>query len=337
MSARAAIFGLKGPRLDDNERDFFRDADPWGFILFARNVESPKQLARLCVSLRDVVGREAPVFIDQEGGRVQRLRAPQWREAPAAELFGKLFAVDPQAGKEAVWLNHCLIAHELRASGIDADCAPCLDLAIEGADAVIGDRAYGSDVEMIAMLGQSAMDGLMAGGVAPVVKHLPGHGRADADSHFQLPRVREPLDLLKDTDFAPFAALNHAVMGMTAHIVYDALDTDLPATMSSAALDYIRSEIGFDGLIMTDDLSMRALTGSFQDRTRHSLEAGCDVVLHCNGNRREMQAVAECLPELEGDALDRALRAEAARNRGEKFDANRGLSKLDAFLEQVTE
>jgi beta-N-acetylhexosaminidase len=337
MSVHAAIFGLKGPRLDDNERDFFRDADPWGFILFARNVESPKQLAQLCVSLRDVVGRDAPVFIDQEGGRVQRLRAPQWREAPPAEMFGKLFALDPHAAKEAVWLNHRLIAQELRESGIDADCAPCLDLAIEGADAVIGDRAFGADVEMIAALGQSAMDGLMAGGVAPVVKHLPGHGRADADSHFQLPRVGEALDVLRDTDFAPFAALNDAVMGMTAHIVYDALDPELPATMSPAALNFIRNDLGFDGLIMTDDLSMRALTGSFEDRTTRSLEAGCDVVLHCNGNRREMQAVADSLPEIDGKVQERILRAESARDRCEAFDAQRGLFKLNALLERVPE
>lgn len=335
MSARAAIFGLKGPVLRDSEIAFFRESDPWGFILFARNVESPKQLARLCVSLRDVVGREAPVFIDQEGGRVQRLRAPQWRDAPPAAIFGHLYAENAEAAKEAVWLNHRLIAHELRSSGIDADCAPCLDLSIEGADAVIGDRAYGSDVNVIAALGQSAMDGLMAGGVAPVIKHVPGHGRADADSHFHLPRVKEPLGLLIETDFAPFAALKHAPMGMTAHIVYDALDDGAPATMSETAIGYIRNEIGFDGLLMTDDLSMKALSGSFAERTRRSIAADCDIVLHCNGDRHEMEAIADAAPLLADKALARAAKAEAAREEREKFDVQSGLIKLESLLAGV--
>lgn len=335
MSARAAIFGLKGLVPDENETAFFRESDPWGFILFARNVDSPKQLAKLCVSLRDIVGREAPVFIDQEGGRVQRLRAPKWRDAPPAALFGQLYAKNPEAAKEAVRINHRLIAHDLRGSGIDADCAPCLDLAIDGADAVIGDRAYGSDVEVIAALGQSAMDGLMAGGVAPVIKHVPGHGRADADSHFHLPRVREPLDLLTETDFAPFAALRHAPMGMTAHIVYEALDAEAPATMSEATIAHIRREIGFDGLLMTDDLSMKALSGSFEERTARSIRAGCDVVLHCNGDRKEMEAIAGAAPLLSGAALTRARTAEEARTQLEEFDVRSGLARLDSLLAGV--
>jgi len=332
MSARAAILGLKGPALRESEAAFFREADPWGFILFARNVETPKQLARLCVLLRDTVGRDAPIFIDQEGGRVQRLRAPQWRDAPPAALFGRLYADDAEAAKEAVWLNHRLIAHELRKSGVDADCAPCLDLAIDGADAVIGDRAYGSNVDVIAALGQSAMDGLMAGGVAPVIKHVPGHGRADADSHFHLPRVKEPLDLLIETDFAPFAALKHAPMGMTAHIVYDALDDSAPATMSETAITYIRDTIGFDGLLMTDDLSMRALTGSFAERTKRSLAADCDIVLHCNGDRKEMDDIANATPLLSGKALERANIAEAAREQMQDFDVESGLETLNSLL-----
>lgn len=335
MSARAAIFGLSGRVLTDNEAAFFRDADPWGFILFARNVETPEQLAKLCVSLRDAVGREAPVFIDQEGGRVQRLRPPHWRDAPPAALFGKLYAEDAGAAKEAVWLNHRLIAHELRSSGIDADCAPCLDLAIEGADAVIGDRAYGPDAGVIAALGQSAMDGLMAGGVAPVIKHVPGHGRADADSHFHLPRVRESLERLTETDFAPFAALKHAPMGMTAHIVYDALDARAPATMSEAAIAHIRGDIGFDGLLMTDDLSMKALSGSFEERTWRSIDAGCDVVLHCNGDRKEMIAIADAAPLLSGPALARAEAAEDARTQRDEFDVRSGLAKLDSLMAGV--
>lgn len=335
MSARAAIFGLSGLVLNETEAALFREADPWGFILFARNVDSPKQLAKLCVSLRDAVGREAPVFIDQEGGRVQRLRPPHWRDAPPAALFGKLYADNAEAAKEAVWLNHRLIAHELRSSGIDADCAPCLDLAIVGADGVIGDRAYGSDTEVIAALGQSAMDGLMAGGVAPVIKHVPGHGRADADSHFHLPRVREPLELLTETDFAPFAALKHAPMGMTAHIVYEALDAEAPATMSEGTIAHIRTEIGFDGLLMTDDLSMKALSGAFAERTTRSITAGCDVVLHCNGDRKEMEAIAGAAPLLSGSALTRAEAAEEARMQLEKFDIRSGLTKLDSLLAGV--
>jgi beta-N-acetylhexosaminidase len=335
MSARAAIFGLKGPVLDPGEREFYADADPWGFILFARNVDSPKQIARLCVGLRDSVGRDAPVFIDQEGGRVQRLRSPHWREAPPAGRFGALHAVDPEAAKEAVWINHRLIAAELAASGIDADCAPCLDMAIEGADAVIGDRALGEDPEVISTLGRAAMDGLMAGGVAPVIKHIPGHGRADADSHFRLPRVREPLEKLTATDFAPFAALKDAPMAMTAHIVYDALDPDAPATMSDRAIGHIRQDIGFDGLLMTDDLSMKALSGGFDERTRRSLEAGCDVVLHCNGDRAEMDAIAEAVPSLSGQALERARAAEASREQGEPYDEAKGLARLEHLLSRV--
>jgi beta-N-acetylhexosaminidase len=335
MTARAAIFGLKGQALEAGEKAFFHDADPWGFILFARNVDNPKQIAKLCVALRDAVGREAPVFIDQEGGRVQRLRAPHWREAPPAAAFGALHALDKAAGREATWLNHRLIAHELRASGIDADCAPCLDLAIEGADAVIGDRAYGADVEVIADLGQAAIEGLMAGGVAPVIKHVPGHGRADADSHFHLPRVREPLEMLEASDFAPFRALKDAAMGMTAHIVYDALDDETPATMSDTAIRYIREEIGFGGLLMTDDLSMKALSGCFAEKTTRSIAAGCDIVLHCNGDRKEMDAIAEAAPLLSGDALERAGKAEAAREQGEPFDVEQGLAKLNAFMKQV--
>lgn len=335
MNARAAIFGLNGPVLDPGERDFFADADPWGFILFARNVNDPKQLARLCVTLRDSVGRNAPIFIDQEGGRVQRLRPPHWRNAPPAGVFGLLYEQDAEAAKEAVWINHRQLAAELAASGIDADCAPCLDLAIRGADAVIGDRAYGEDPSMIAALGRAAMDGLMAGGVAPVIKHIPGHGRADADSHFHLPRVREPIETLTRTDFAPFAALKDAPMAMTAHIVYDALDPGTPATMSETAIKYIRNEIGFGGLLMTDDLSMKALSGSFEERTRRSLQSGCDVVLHCNGDRGEMDAIAEAAPLLSDTALDRACAAELSREQAEPYDVSKGQARLERLLSRL--
>jgi beta-N-acetylhexosaminidase len=269
----------------------------------------------LCVTLRDSVGRNAPIFIDQEGGRVQRLRPPHWRNAPPAGVFGLLYEQDAEAAKEAVWINHRQLAAELAASGIDADCAPCLDLAIRGADAVIGDRAYGEDPSMIAALGRAAMDGLMAGGVAPVIKHIPGHGRADADSHFHLPRVREPIETLTRTDFAPFAALKDAPMAMTAHIVYDALDPG--------------------GLLMTDDLSMKALSGSFEERTRRSLQSGCDVVLHCNGDRGEMDAIAEAAPLLSDTALDRACAAESSREQAEPYDVSKGQARLERLLSRL--
>lgn len=274
MSVSAAIYGLKGLVLDREEKAFFRDADPWGFILFARNVEGVRQLSRLTLELRDCVGRDAPILIDQEGGRVARLRPPTWRAAPAAERFAELFLRDEAAAIEATRLNHRLLAHELRTVGIDVDCAPVADLRIEGADDIIGDRAFGDTPEPIAHLGRAAMEGLMAGGVAPIVKHIPGHGRAKADSHLELPVVPEEHGLLSETDFAPFRALNDAPMAMTAHIVYADIDDSAPATQSAEVVGkVIRDEIGFDGLLMTDDLSMKALSGTFRERGERALAA----------------------------------------------------------------
>jgi len=337
MSVSAAIYGLAGPELDANEKAFFRDAAPWGFILFARNVESPKQLARLCVALRDAVGRDAPVFIDQEGGRVQRLKPPTWRQAPPAGDFGALYARDREAGLKAVRLNHRLIADELRASGIDADCAPCLDLQIEGADAIIGDRSYGTDPDVIGALGRAAIEGLHAGGVASVIKHIPGHGRADADSHFALPRVDTPRETLESTDFSPFRALNDAPMAMTAHVVYADIDPDDPATLSSEMIaSVIRGSIGYDGLVMTDDLSMKALSGTLASRAERALGAGCDMVLHCNGVRREMLELADIIPTLSGDTLRRTDAATAVRRTPETFDAKAGLARLEELMSAVS-
>jgi beta-N-acetylhexosaminidase len=337
MSASAAIYGLSGPVLTADEKAFFRDADPWGFIVFARNIEGIKQLSRLTLSLRDCVGRDAPILIDQEGGRVARLRPPTWRRAPAAEVFADLFQREPEAAIEACHLNHRLMAHELRAVGIDVDCAPCADLRIAGADAIIGDRAFGEHPDQIGHLGRAAMQGLMAGGVAPVIKHIPGHGRADADSHLALPRVEEERGLLSETDFASFRALNDAPMAMTAHIVYADIDPENPATTSAEVVsDIIRGEIGFDGLLMTDDLSMKALQGSFRERAEASIKADCDLVLHCNGEMREMLPVAEGAPRLDGKALERALLAEKARENIESFDAVDGESRLNGLLEQLT-
>jgi beta-N-acetylhexosaminidase len=337
MSATAAIYGLSGLELTPEERAFFRDADPWGFILFARNVGDAKQLSRLTMTLRDCVGRDAPILIDQEGGRVARLKPPNWRKAPAAQVFGDLFLRDPELAIEASWLNHRLLAHELRGVGVDVDCAPVLDLRVAGADDIIGDRAFGEAPDPVSTLGRTAMDGLMAGGVAPVIKHMPGHGRADADSHLSLPRVNEVRDVLSETDFAPFKALADAPMAMTAHIVYADIDPDHPATTSREVVEHIiRGEIGFDGLLMTDDLSMKALSGTFRERGEASIAAGCDVVLHCNGDQGEMRQVAEAAPELADKALIRAEIAERARQNSESFDPIDGESRLNAMLETMT-
>lgn len=333
MSVSAAIYGLAGPALSADEKAFFRDAAPWGFILFARNVDSPKQLPRLCGALRDAVGRDAPVFIDQEGGRVQRLKPPTWRQAPPAADFGALYARDREAGLEAVRLNHRLIADELRASGIDADCAPCLDLQIEGADAIIGDRSFGLSPDIIAALGRAAMEGLHAGGVASVIKHIPGHGRADADSHLALPRVETSREELETTDFAPFRALNDAPMAMTAHVVYADIDPDDPATLSQEVIgSVIRGTMGYDGLLMTDDLSMKALSGTLASRAGRALSAGCDMILHCNGDRREMVSLADRVPDLGGDALRRADAAADVRTAPAEFDAEAGVTRLETLL-----
>ncbi|MHA6289178.1 beta-N-acetylhexosaminidase [Maricaulis sp. CAU 1757] len=336
MSASSTIFGLAGLTLAPDEKAFFRDADPWGFILFARNVKDEAQVSRLTLELRDCVGRDAPVLIDQEGGRVARLRPPTWRAAPAAGLFADLYRRDEETAIAATRLNHRLLAHELRAIGVDVDCAPVVDLLIEGADDIIGDRAFGTDPEPVIHLGRAAMDGLMAGGVAPIIKHIPGHGRAKADSHLELPVVEEEHGLLSETDFAPFKGLSDAVMAMTAHIVYADIDPDQPATTSSDMIEkVIRGEIGFDGLLMTDDLSMKALSGSFRERGERSLKAGCDLLLHCNGDAGEMRAVAEAGRRLSGRALERAEAAEAVRREIEDFDPGEAESRLNEWLEPV--
>ena len=342
MPARACILGCAGPRLGEEERAFFRDARPWGFILFARNVESADQLRRLTADLRAAADDEgAPVFVDQEGGRVQRLRPPLARLRRPAALFGQLHRRDPELAAEAVRLNHRLLAHELRACGFDADCAPCLDVLQPQTHAIIGDRAFGDDPATVAELGRAAVDGLLEGGVAPVIKHIPGHGRARADSHVELPVVDTPLEVLERTDFAPFAALADAPMAMTAHVTYAAVDPERCATVSPRVVEtVIRGAIGFDGLLMSDDLSMRALGGTLAERARASFEAGCDVVLHGNGAlvgepvrdlAAELRAVAEASPELGGRAAERADAARAVARRARPFDpeaAERRLADL---------
>jgi len=310
----AAFFGSAGTTLSAAERAFFRAADPAGYILFRRNIESAAQIAALVDAFRDCVGRaDAPVLIDQEGGRVARLPSPPWRKAPPAAVFGRIADHDAALGARAARLNALLIGAELKALGINVDCAPVLDLRLAGAHDIIGDRAFSDDPAMVARLGRAACEGFLAAGVVPVIKHIPGHGRARADSHESLPVVETALDVLRQSDFAPFRALSDMPMAMTAHIVYTAADAERPATTSpSVVASIIRGELGFDGLLMSDDICMKALAGSLAERTAAVIAGGCDVVLHCNGVLPEMEVVAASAPPLSesgarrlGDALRR--------------------------------
>lgn len=314
MSIRACIFGCAGLELTADEAAFFADVKPWGFILFKRNVDSPAQVRRLVDALRETVGRDdAPVLIDQEGGRVQRLGPPHWPVYPPGRAYGDLAGNDPLLRREITRLGARLMAHDLAELGINADCVPVLDVPQAGAHDVIGDRAYGATVEEVALLGRAAAEGLIAGGVLPIIKHIPGHGRATADSHLDLPVVDSPLAELEAVDFEPFRILSDMPMAMTAHVVYSAIDAKRPATTSRKAIKHvIRESIGFQGLLMSDDLSMKALSGDFKDRTRASLAAGCDVVLHCNGDMAEMEPIAAACGKLSGKAR---RRAEAALGR----------------------
>ncbi len=327
------MFGCAGQELSEDERRFFGKADPLGFILFARNIADPRQVSGLVEALRQSVGRRAPVLIDQEGGRVQRLRPPFWRAAPPAARFGMLARLDGAAAERAAWLNARLIALELTALGIDVDCAPVLDNPVPGAHDVIGDRAFSLEPGVIARLGRATIDGLMAGGVLPVVKHIPGHGRAEADSHVACPVVRASAGDLARSDLPPFRALADAPIAMTAHVVYAAWDGTRPATLSPTVIrDVIRGEIGFDGVLLSDDLSMQALSGGLDERAAAALAAGCDVVLHCNGRLDEMRAVAGAAGRLEGPALDRVARALKARRRPDLVDRPRLLAELGELL-----
>ncbi len=327
----ACILGCSGHTLTDQERRFFRKVQPWGFILFKRNVDTPDQVRALTAVLRETVDRsDAPILIDQEGGRVQRLGPPHWPAYPAGRAYGEIAANDPLTRREIARLGARLMAHDLASLGINVDCVPVLDVPAEDGHEVIGDRAYHSDPATIAELGRAAAEGLIAGGVLPVIKHIPGHGRAKADSHHDLPVVETPYEDLDAVDFAPFRVLSDMPMAMTAHVVYAAVDAKRPATTSKKAIRrVIRQAIGFDGLLMSDDLSMKALGGSFTDRTRDALDAGCDVVLHCNGDMAEMKAVvAGCRP-LAGRAKRRAEAALARLARtAEPFDVEAGRARF---------
>lgn len=312
---RAVILGCSGPTLTEAEKRFFAEVRPFGFILFGRNVVDPAQVAALTAALRDVSGRpDAPILIDQEGGRVRRLRPPVWRDAPAMRPFGDLFARDRQAAREALRLNTHLLADELTAVGVDVDCAPVLDVPVPGSHDIIGDRAFSTDPAVVADLGRVMHDAFLERGVFPVIKHIPGHGRSHVDSHVGLPVVDAPVAALEKADFVPFLAHGDAPFAMTAHIVYTALDADRPATTSPTVIrEVVRGVLGFHGLLMTDDLSMKALNGGFEDRARASMEAGCDLVLHCNGDMDEMRAVCAGTPILNDAGMVRWERAQAMR------------------------
>lgn len=307
MATRAFICGCAGLELSPEDRAFIREAQPWGLILFRRNIDTPAQVARLTASFRDLAGRtDAPVLVDQEGGRVQRLGPPHWRKYPAAAAFRRL-ANDIEAQRSLVRLAARLMAHDLLALGITVDCLPVLDVPAPGGHGVIGDRAYADDPASVAMLGRAAAEGLMAGGVLPVMKHIPGHGRAAADSHLELPVVSTPRAELEAADFLPFRYLADLPMAMTAHVVYSAIDPKRPATVSRKVVrDIVRGHIGYDGLVMTDDLSMKALAGTFAQKTRAAFAAGADMALHCNGDIAEARQVAAATPLLRGAALRRA-------------------------------
>jgi len=332
----AAILGCAGTSLSADEGALFRDVQPWGFILFARNIATPGQVRRLTDDLRACVGRaDAPILIDQEGGRVQRLGPPHWRRYPPAQAYGRLPADDLVLRREITRLGARLMAHDLAALGINVDCVPVLDVPSPDGHEIIGDRAYADAPDEVAQLGRAAAEGLIAGGVLPVIKHIPGHGRARADSHLHLPVVETGLGELTDRDFAPFRALSDMPMAMTAHVVYAAIDPKAPATTSRKLISrVIRGAIGFDGLLMSDDLSMKALSGEFTDRARAALAAGCDMLLHCNGDMREMQAVLAGAQLLAGKARARAAAAMARLPRAvEPFDAEAGRARFDAAFD----
>jgi beta-N-acetylhexosaminidase len=331
-AAAAAILGCAAPVLAAGEVAFFREADPFGFILFARNVETPAQLRRLTADLRAAVGRDAPVFVDQEGGRVQRLGAPHWREwLPPMDEVQRLA---PGALERGLWLRYRLIAAELRAVGIDACCAPTADLAGPDTHPFLRNRCFSTDPAIVQRAARASAEALLAGGVLPVMKHLPGHGRSTVDSHLGLPRVTADAVTLDATDFAPFRALADLPAAMTAHVVFEAIDPDHPATLSPATIGVIRERIGFAGLLLSDDLSMSALRGRAGERAGAAIAAGCDVVLHCNGERAEMEAVVAAAGRLTPAAAARAAAALARRAVPDPIDSAGLAAEFDA-LERV--
>lgn len=337
MTMHACLFGLRQAKLDAATRDFFRDVQPWGFILFREACVTREQVRALCDEVREAAGHDAIVWIDQEGGRVARLKPPQWPVWPACAAYGDIFAGNAAAGHAAAYLGHRLIAHELKAMGVDGDFTPVLDVPVHGADKIVGDRAFSAEPEIVATLGRQALNGLHDGGVAGCIKHMPGHGRAGADSHLALPRVSTPEAALVN-DLHPFAALADAEAAMTAHIVYEAWDSDRPATCSPTVIDtIIRARIGFAGLLMSDDLDMKALqyalNGGLAVRAETALAAGCDVVLQCSGALSDMQETAKGVCVLEGVSLVRARAVESfAKRPARPFDAAEGWARFKDLM-----
>jgi len=325
----SAILGVAGLTLTAEEKTFFRELNPYGFILFTRNCESPDQVRALVDELYATTDRHRlPILIDQEGGRVARLKPPCWPAFPTAQAL----TCAKGDSLRATYLNARLIADELRLLNITVNCAPLADIPVSGAHDIIGDRAYGNTAQAVISHARAMANGLMDGGIVPVLKHIPGHGRALADSHHELPEVTASLDTLRATDFVPFQALNDLPMGMTAHVLYTAIDDKRLATVSPRAISLIRDEIGFDGLLMSDDLSMKAMQGDFTQRTKDTLEAGCDVVLHCNGDMDEMRQIAKALVPLSGQSLIRATRAMQIPATDAVFDAKEAALELKTML-----
>lgn len=346
--SRAIVFGCAGTALSDEERAFFREVDPYGFILFARNIVTREQVRALVDDLRGCVTHpHAPVLIDQEGGRVRRMRPPEWRDYLAPGVFTDAFARKPDAALEAFALSAELMAADLHEIGIDVDCVPMLDVRQSESDTqVIGDRALGDDPQTAIRLGEAMVAGIERAGVVGVIKHMPGHGRSVVDSHLDLPRIEATVDALRAVDYPPFRHFADRVpYGMTGHLLYTALDADRPSTLSPTVVrDVIRGEIGFDGLLFTDDISMGALAetrggGPLGERSRLSIEAGCDVLLHCNGDMAEMRTVADAVGHLEGDGARRATKADAHRSAvssGRRtLDTEASVRQLDALLKDL--
>jgi beta-N-acetylhexosaminidase len=347
----ACILSVSGLALTPGERRLLAQANPWGVILMGRSCADPGQVRGLTADIWQATGRRTLIFIDQEGGRVRRLRPPAWPDFPAPGVYGRLYRHDPEAARAAVWLHHRLIAAELEPIGIRADCAPVVDIHHPGMHSIVGDRSFGASPDLVADLALAALEGLGAGGVAGVIKHMPGHGRAEVDSHDGLPVVRASRAEL-EADWAPFRAVRRASMGMTAHLAFSVLDgDDAPATLSPGIIrEVIRDAIGFDGLLMTDDLGMKALGGPLPRRAERALEAGCDVILHCAGLDawgrvlrdpeailREMEEVAGACPELTGEPLRRAEAADASAGQPQAFDRAEGRERLEQLLSAASQ
>lgn len=334
LGNKAVILGLEGLELKSEEKSFFQKEKPLGYILFKRNIDNPAQVKQLVRQLKECAGWDCPILIDQEGGRVARLRPPHWRNSPAVKVFADLAEKDLDAAKEATYINARLIGEELYDLGINVDCAPVCDLLFEGAHEIVGDRSFGYDPEVVAKLARQMAMGLADSGILPIIKHIPGHGRAKADSHESLPVVTTSLAELRKTDFLVFEKLANIPWAMTAHITYTAIDDQNPATLSSKVINLIRDDIGFEGILISDDLSMKALEGNFEERAANSLKAGCDLVLHCNGKMEEM------IPVVAGTSLiddNLAVRIEKSlsfctHDKSKAIDVNQSEENLQALI-----